>query len=79
VSPRITELYAYVVADSGPDARGRRPSSASRSRRRRCRRARPRRAKSLRPVAQQMANEIGKPIRLLRARELEEVETIQPE
>jgi hypothetical protein len=77
--PRVTELYAYVAADTGPDDEGV-PAfidpltgawmpmmGADRER-----------AESLRAMAQRLADASGKPIKLLRAVELELIDTITP-
>lgn len=77
--PRVTELYAYVVADTGPDDEGV-PAfldtatgawmpmmGADRER-----------AESLRPLAARYATIMGKTFKLVRATGLEVVETIEP-
>lgn len=76
--PKVTELWAWVIEDTGPDDEGI-PAhlgltgmweplvGADRER-----------AESLRVEAQQMATIHGKPIRLLRSTDLVEVEVIQP-
>lgn len=78
MSPRITELYAYVIADTGPDDEGV-PAflgpngiwmpmmGADRER-----------AEQLRSRAQLAATAAGKPIKLIRATGLEVVEVIEP-
>jgi hypothetical protein len=76
--PRVTELYAWVVADTGPDDEGVpafldpvslawMPMMG----------ADLERALSLRGEARKVAAITGKPVRLLRATDLEEVEVVQ--
>jgi hypothetical protein len=78
--PLITELYAYVIADTGPDDEGV-PAFAD-----------PatglwmpmmgadyERAASLRDQAIGFANSTGKPIKLIRSLALETVEVIHPQ
>lgn len=80
MSPRITELWAWVIADSDEEDEGV-PAfldprtgvwaplmGADRDR-----------ALSLRPEAQRVANLMGKPVMLRRALALEQVEVVQPE
>ena len=75
--PRITELYAYVVADTGPEDEGV-PAfidpltgawmplmGADRER-----------ADSLRPMALDLAKAQGKPIKLIRSTGIETVEVL---
>lgn len=76
--PRITELYAWVIADSGPDDEGV-PGFSSGSWLLPMMGADMDRATSLRAIAQQAANSAGKPIKLMRSTGLELVETIEPE
>lgn len=77
--PRVTELYAYVVTDSGPDDEGV-PAftdsltgmwmpmmGADRER-----------AEQLRPMAVSMAKISGKSMKLVRSLALETVEVIEP-
>lgn len=77
--PRITELWAWVVADEGPDdegipayfdpvARMMLPMvGADRAR-----------AESLREIAVGMSIDLGKPLRLVRSTGLETVDTVEP-
>lgn len=75
--PKIVELYAYVVADSGPDDEGV-PTlwsgvgylpmmGADRAR-----------ADDLRAHAVAIAEQLGKPVKLIRSTGIELVETIEP-
>lgn len=75
--PQVTELYAYVMADTDEDDEGVPGFSdgqwllpmmgADRER-----------AESLRFIAEKMANDTGKPIKLVRSTGLEVVGTIEP-
>ena len=76
--PRVTELFAFVIEDRGPEDegvpailtdRGMLPLMG----------ADWEREEGLRPHAQRLATQFGKPIRLLRFRGLEEVEVLLPE
>lgn len=75
--PRVTELYAYVVADSGPDDEGI-PAFASAHGPMPMVGADMERADQLRPMAQVMAEQFGKPITLIRSTGIEVVEVIEP-
>lgn len=76
--PKITELYAWVVADTGPDDEGVPAFTTSQG-------ALPmmgadmERAVSLRPMAVNVAQQLGRPVKLIRSTGIEIVEIIQPE
>lgn len=76
--PRITELYAYVVADSGPDDEGvpawLGPDGAWMP----MMGADLERAQSLRPEAEKVARLMGKQVTLIRSTGIEVVEEILP-
>jgi hypothetical protein len=79
MSPRVTELYAWVVTDTGPDDEGvpafLGPTGAWMP----MMGADLERAASLRAEAEKVAAITGKPVRLLRSvGELEEVEVVAP-
>ena len=76
--PRITELYAWVVADSGPDDEGVPAFMGAEGAWYPMMGADLERALSLRAEAQKVATIAGKPVRLLGARELVEIEVIEP-
>lgn len=76
--PRITELYAWVVADSGPDDEGVPAFMGAEGAWYSMMGADLERAMSLRDEAQKVATLAGKPVRLLGARELVEIEVIEP-
>lgn len=75
--PRITELYAYVIADRSPDDEGVPAMNVGGG-------ALPLmgadlgRATSLRKYAQEIADHFGKPVRLLRSTGLEEIDVVEP-
>lgn len=77
--PQITELYAWVMADTGPDDEGIpaftdpltgywMPMMG----------ADLERAESLRPQAEEFARATGKPVKLIRSTSIEVVETVDP-
>jgi hypothetical protein len=77
--PRVTELYAWVVADSDPDDEGIpaflnpeggmwMPMMG----------ADVERAESLRPMAVQIAHDLGRPVRLVRSIGLVDVDEVLP-
>ena len=76
--PRITEMFAFVVEDSGPDdegvpaietPRGVLPLMGADTQR----------MMSLKPFVQHLANQMNKPVRLLKFTTMEEVEVLTPE
>jgi len=75
--PRITELYAYVIADTDEDDEGV-PGFSSGEWLLPMMGADLERAASLQFIAEKMANDLGKPIKLVRSTGLEVVETIEP-
>lgn len=76
--PRITELYAWVVADSGPEDEGVPAFMGVDGMMYPMMGADLERATSLRRHAQALATASGKPARLLRSTVLEEVEVVDP-
>jgi hypothetical protein len=76
--PRITELYAYVVADSGPDDEGvpafLGPGGAWMP----MMGADIERAESLRPEAEKVARLLGKPVKLVRSTGIEVIDEVLP-
>jgi hypothetical protein len=76
--PRIEELYAWVIEDTGPGDEGVPGFSAGHW-------LLPmmgadfERAQSLRDIAQDMADTAGKPIKLIRSTGIEVVEVVSPE
>ncbi len=76
--PRITELWAYVVSDTGPDDEGVPAWLAPDGFWHPLMGADFERAASLREQAEELAKDHGKPIRLMRSLGLETVEVIQP-
>lgn len=77
--PRIEELYAYVIADTGPDDEGVPGFLAAGGMMLPLMGADMEIAMLLRPRAQMIATETGKPVRLVRSTGLEVVETVEPE
>lgn len=77
--PKITELYAYVIADADEDDEGVPAFLGPESMYYPLMGADMSRAVALREMAQRMANTAGKPIKLMRSTGLELVETIEPE
>lgn len=75
--PRITELYAYVMADTDEDDEGV-PGFSSGDWLLPMMGADLARAESLREIAQKMANDSGKPVKLIRSTDIETIDTIQP-
>ena len=75
--PKITELYAYVVADSGPDDEGV-PAFMTGSTFMPMMGADMERAEQLRGQAQALADTYGKTVKLVRSTGIELVETIEP-
>lgn len=75
--PKITELYAYVVADKDEDDEGV-PGFSSGGWLLPMMGADRERAESLRFIAEKMSNDSGKTIKLVRSTALEVVETIEP-
>jgi hypothetical protein len=75
--PVITELFAYIVCDSGPDDEGV-PSFSSPIGHRPMMGADMARAAPLRQYAQFVANQLEKPVRLYRFTGKELVDTIEP-
>lgn len=78
MSPRVTELYAYVAADADPDDEGVPAFLNADGQWMPMMGADLDRARSLRPMASAMARASGKPIKLVRATGLEVVEVIDP-
>ena len=76
--PKIEQLFAYVVADTGPDDEGV-PCFAHGGNHYPMVGADMDRARSLRAHAQVVANARGKPVKLVRSTGLEVVETIYPD
>lgn len=76
--PKITELYAFVVADTGPDDEGVPAFQSPGGTLMPMIGADMERAASLRPMAQQMADILGKRVKLIRSTGIEVVEVIQP-
>lgn len=77
--PRITELYAWVVADSGPDDEGVPAFMGADGAWYPMMGADLERARSLRGEAQKIAAVTGKTVRLLGASELVEIEVVSLE
>lgn len=75
--PKVTELFAFVIADKNEDDEGV-PAFETRMGAMPLMGADFARADSLKPIAQRLATQMGKPIRLLRFTHLEEVETLFP-
>jgi len=77
--PKITELYAYVAEDTGPDDEGvpafAQPSTGYWMP---MMGADMERAEQLRTMAEDMARATGKPIKLIRSTGIEVVEVIEP-
>jgi hypothetical protein len=76
--PKITELYAYVVADTGEDDEGVPAFMGPEMAWMPLMGADRERAESLRPFAAQMAKQLGKPIKLIRSTGIEVVEVVEP-
>ena len=76
--PRITELYAYVIADAGPDDEGVPAFVGSDGIWMPMMGADLERAEQLRPLAETMARNNGKSIKLIRSTGIELVDTIEP-
>lgn len=76
--PRITELYAYVIADSGPDDEGV-PGFSSGQWLMPMMGADRERAEQLREMARGLANQHGREIKLIRSTGIETVEVIRPD
>lgn len=76
--PRITELYAYVVADSGPDDEGvpawLGPDGAWMP----MMGADLERAESLRPEAEKVARLLGRSVKLVRSTGIEVIDEVLP-
>lgn len=75
--PKITEMFAFVTTDKGPDDEGLvgyatiegwMPLVG----------ADPSRIESLKPIAQKIAKKTGKPIRILKFSQMEEIGRISP-
>lgn len=75
--PRITELYAWVVADSGPDDEGI-PAFTDGAMWWPMMGADLEAAESLRPKAVEIAHDLGKPVRLVRSIGLVQVDEVLP-
>lgn len=75
--PKITELYAYVVEDTGPGDEGV-PAFMAGNMPMPMMGADMERAKELRARAQAVADMYGKPLKLIRSTGIEVVETIEP-
>ena len=75
--PKVTELYAYVVADTDEDDEGV-PAFSEGKWLLPMMGADMERARSLRSVVEELATSSGKPIKLVRSTGLELVETIEP-
>jgi len=75
--PRITQMLVYVLADKDEDDEGV-PSIHTAMGAMPLLGADEDRVRSLRPYAQKLANLSGKPVRLVRFTQLEEVEVITP-
>lgn len=76
--PRVTELYAYVIADADEDDEGVPAFDASGMMMPMMGADRDR-AYDLRPMARLLATRHGKPIKLIRSTGIEVVEVIEPE
>ena len=76
--PKITELYAYVVADSGPDDEGV-PAFMAGDTYMPMMGADMERAEQLRGRVQALADVYGKSVKLIRSTGIEVVETIEPQ
>lgn len=76
--PRITDLYAYVIADKDDDDEGVPAFPSMSGMMMPMMGADQERAASLRRMAQEMATASGKPIKLIRSTGIELVETIEP-
>ena len=76
--PRIDQLYAWVMADAGPDDEGV-PAFSDNGWLLPMMGANSERAESLRVMAQEAANMAGKPIKLIRSTGIEVVEVVEPE
>lgn len=75
--PKVTELYAYVIADTDEDDEGV-PGFSNGDWLLPMMGADMERAVSMRDLAKKMANDSGKPVKLMRSTGLEIVETIEP-
>ena len=75
--PRITELYAWVVADSCPDDEGI-PAFTDGAMWWPMMGADAERAESLRPRAVEIANDLGRPVRLVRSIGLVQIDEVLP-
>lgn len=76
--PRVTELYAYVVADRDEDDEGVPALQGPGGMWMPMMGADLERAEQLRPMAEAMAARLGKPVKLVRATGLEVVEVLEP-
>jgi hypothetical protein len=76
--PKITELYACIAQDGGPDDEGI-PSIMLLGQNFPLIGADMGRVKDIKKIAQKIANEQGKPIRIARFTNMEIVETLTPE
>lgn len=77
--PRVTELFAYVIADTDEDDEGVPAFAGPDGMWMPMVGANAERAESLREFAQQIATDMGKPVKLLRSTGLELVEVLEPE
>jgi len=73
--PRITEMFAFIVADTGPDDEGVPAISVGNMHMPLCG-ADLKRIKQLRPYAANIARALKKPVRLVRFSAMEELETV---
>ena len=75
--PRITEMFAFIVADTGPDDEGVPAMSIGGMHMPLCG-ADLKRIEQLRPYAANIARALKKPVRLVRFGAMEELETVSP-
>lgn len=81
--PKINEMYAFVVEDTGPDDEGitgcyMRPGAQGSGQWMPFVGADMQRVEQLKPMAAQVARAVGKPVKVLRFSVREEIEVIQP-
>lgn len=76
--PKITELYAWVVADTGPDDEGVPAMMAPNGMHYPLMGADMAAAEGWRPYVATLAQDLGKPVKLIRSTSIEVVETIDP-
>jgi hypothetical protein len=77
--PRIERLYAYIVEDSGPDDEGVAATSTPAGLMMPLIGADAARVSSLRPEAERIAREFGKPVKLVCFSQREHLGTVHPD